>query len=237
MHFPEIWTRCFYTMSKCLMNQNMSRLRYLLTCLIFIYSHRLLFISYAQYRQLKPGWISAFLAFDPTLRYFTITMAHVYDWFIPIMLYLFALFTFVCQHKFYWLDVRTQTWTFWNQMVVQMQDRYHECVLSSDRVAQILKRKQNKIKRHLDTYKLAAICPAICKRAYCKVRAKAEMLYHLDHVDKRKLFAHSFSLLPSVSSRIQLSVLLALLLLDKSAFIAQLILGIDDSIANFKGLV
>ena len=227
MHLPELWTRCFYTMTKYTVSPNKPKRKYILTCLAFAYGHRLLLWSYCRYHHFKLDWISSYIKFDPFVYFTGITMAHLYDSFVPIMIYLFSVFNFVCQHKLYWLEVVAKpTWTFWNQLVVQMQDRYHESTLRSDRVDQIWKARQSKLMHRLATSKLSStICPTICQRAYCKVRAKAEMLFHLDHVDKQRLFARSLSALPFVSARVQSRVLLALILLDGFGFIAQLVIG------------
>ena len=221
------FNRCFYQITKQTVNPHQAglfRWYYCLDWAVFIYSFRILIASYIQYHDFQKS-LYDFEKYDPFLNYFYLN-SYKYDSFTTVILFLFSIFWFICEYSLYHLNINTPTWKFWNQLVVQNQDRYYECVLQGDKLTKIEQQKEHLImKRIMEQKYIKQIIPEIGLQIYCKLWAKVEIWFQLKNVDKKKLFSQPLSILPNVSPKLRSYVLLIMFLADKLCLIVQIVVG------------
>ena len=213
--------RCYYQMTKNLIETQhsfLSSFHYYFSCLIFIYCfYRTVFVEFVIYYGFD-NMLTHYNLFehDILLSYLSTTP----DALLFIIVYFFAIFYIYCEHTLYWLDTTiTETWHWLYQIVVMSQDRYYQSMLPVDAVENIKsKRIELLMKRFLFSVN---ILPKCIVRFFYHQWVRLHIWYHMDNIDRRRLFEKSLSILPNISVRLQSQIILLLIFGDKFAYCVQ----------------
>ena len=233
----EKFTRCFYAMTKNLVYPQKSttikyRVYYLLDWVVLLVGFRFFLYAYVMYIDYKRSvFFSVDLLQSDHLFYYLYKQRDHFDAFVPLTVYLFVLFNFVCQHLIYHLDTGTPTWVFWRQLAVDRLDCYYASIFSQTKREKVYSAKSAALKTALDP-RFARWIPEKCINFYCYQRAQIETFLRLDNVNKRKLFRVPLESLPEVSIKLQSKILITLILIEILGLAVQLI--ISNFYCNFQ---
>lgn len=227
---PSKLRRCFYEISKETLEQHQS-LRstcfYLLDCLLFLYSSfRLLFFAYVMQTDFEPCWYN-FRVYDIPMNYIYLHQ-NSYDSFIVLSIFAVNLFSFACHSALYFLRVNTLTWQWWHQLVVINQDRYYQARLTDvKQLNDIYERKFRQIqyRASLSRAKHLKLFSEFFHNLYCQFRVKLEVWLNMDNVNKKQLLGKPLSVLPNLSNKLRMKLILLLISIDKICLLAQIANG------------
>lgn len=187
-----------------------TRLLYTLDWLLCLYGLRFYSLSLILYNGTTLSYYAC--ARDPFCT-FSLHTAAYYDPFLYAAMGLMACFSLFCQTKLYTLQIETQTWKWWRELLVDLQDAYTDSVYSTGEQAKMRRKKERKIAEKLANIKAVLGEKAIAR--FSTVLAKLEMTLKLEYFDKRKFFNHKLAAFPDLSAKVRLRVLVVSLCGDK----------------------
>jgi len=213
-------TRPFYTLARQVLNENRShfahfRTLYRLDLIIFVYGFIRLFtiflLTFPKYEH------STWIKWDPVADW-AWRNPDWYDQGEPWIVIIFDVFNVYCQYKIVYLKPGN-TWCWWYQVIVDNQDRYHECRLPLDKLKAIVRQNEMNIRAELVDSRFGAaihFVPENFIRIYCRGRARVRVWRRLEDVDRDKLFRRNqLPLLPDMSDELRAKMLLNLMVLDR----------------------
>ncbi len=212
------YTRCCYTMMRQMVERPKSRKVVFLNYLdwaIYIYAIRFYYIAPLSYSGFPN--LPAFL-FDwrqDPICYFFYRHRHIYDSFIPMIVFLMASFHMIMRHLMYNLNVNTLTWRWWYQLVVENQDHYYSNFISQLELAAMRSHREAETMAMLRKSRFGQLLPSIALVPLAKAYARFLVLRHLDHVNKHQLFSSKLSVLPDLSEKMRVRMLFTTIVADK----------------------
>ena len=222
-NYQRKFTRLFYEMMKEVIENQRStnyKMLYALDWFLFFYSFRIFYIAYVMYNDFQIYLFD--FKYNAFINYFYLN-SKVYDALLIVAIFMFHFFSFICKNALYWLNVKTITWQWWHQLVVQNQDDYNEFMLNESQRNRIIKSKEKIILKKIDSYLiLHYLMPKQLVKILSTFLAKAEMFLKLENVDKEKLFNKPLSIMPYLSAKLRSRVLIALILFDKFGCFSQI---------------
>ena len=225
MFSTKKFTRCFYEMAREYIEQPCSsklRMLHALDCALFVYSFRTVAMAYNMYQNYT---VYNCQLYDPMCNYLH-ERSHFYDPFVPLIVLLFEAFNFACLNALYRANVRSITWQWWHQLVVQNQDAYFDSLVTDPtKLKKIYAKKEAAMLARISSFRIISLFPARVKRAISTVLARVDAFIRLENVQQRKLFQKPLSIMPKLSRKIRSLVLITLLVSDKLCLLAQCVIG------------
>ena len=250
------FTRCFYTLSKEVFDQSAERndpkvvarrrRAFHRDIALLLYSSRVLLVfAVVHFGEegglgLGPASVATFCRLDPIARVVQ-SDRRLYEPFIGVLVFLFALFDFTCQRAVYRLGDTTKSvvWRWWHESIVVNVDAYRRAVITDRRrLEAIYARRESQFVAPLYQQSAAVAAANGNERETGKVgffsavwktvtRIKAHLLvlYHFEHVNRAELFGRRLRVFPQLSDQVRARVLRFLLLTEVSSFCCLLLIG------------
>ena len=227
--------RCYYSMAKEIFDgrlnnaspacQSSKRWLYLRDISVLIYGLRLFVIKWLWENDFKGEELLGIdvLKYDVVCNYLNAHKDQL-DPFFCVVLYLFGLFEFSCQHAYHSLNADTPTWRWWYELVVVNQDQYYEASLDNAKTEKIFRKREAEVMQKWTKerkYLWATLMPRFLVELLAKLQARIAIWTGLETVDKEKLFSKLFQVVPGLSPRIRTRVLLWLIAFDKICYFLQ----------------
>ena len=255
------FTRCFYTLSKEVFDQSAERNEPKVVarrrrafhrdvCLLLYSSRVLLVFAVVHFGEegghlgLGPASVATFCRLDPIARVVQ-SDRRLYEPFIGVLVFLFALFDFTCQRAVYRLGDTTKSvvWRWWHESIVVNVDAYRRAVITDRRRLEAIyaRREESQfVGTTLPYRQFAAVAAATSNdsgetgktgflffiwKTVTRIKAHLLVLYHFEHVNRAELFGRRLKVFPQLSDQVRARVLRFLLLTEVSSFCCLLLIG------------
>lgn len=194
---------------------------YYVDIFVFVYAFsRQLYITY-QLKLIKENSIVNLQTADPGLHFLS-----QFDLLVIIILFIFNLYYIYIDIVIANVDVHLSVFSFWRQIVVELQDNYFKCLLNERKLKQVQEKKAAKLKQKYPIYNSFLLLKWILKlsaRLLVWVKLENLNLIQFDTLIKQQKNQKISQI--NLPTALQNRVVLIMLIFDKIAYAFQIISG------------
>lgn len=205
-------SRCFYIVSREMFDRTSSFwYNYYCDLAVFIYgSPRLFYLVWkmCQIETIENELVSAtFFSRNP---------------FMFMIIWIFGAFYIYCKTALTKINVSEPVFQFWRQLIVQLQDDYHQCALDATQQENILQKHRLKLSGKIEH---KVLLNWFVPKFITQIVSQIIVWKNLENIHQNLFFNQRFQTLPNMSDDCKKKVILVLTVIDQMMLILQVILG------------